>query len=69
MPAEWLTVPFIRTFTLAAVAFSSLPGSSTRAGWFLLPAPVPLAALPVAGSRSTLQHALIALAASPLLFA
>lgn len=58
-------VLFIVTCTLLAVAVSSLLWSSSRAAWFLVPAAVPLAALPVTGSRSILRHALIALAASP----
>lgn len=56
---------FIVTCTLAAVAASSLLWSSSPAGWFLLPAAVPLAALPVVGSSSIVRHAALALAAAP----
>jgi hypothetical protein len=52
------------TVVLAGVAVSSLAWSSNRAGWLLLPAAVPLAALTRLGPRLP-RHPLVALAAAP----
>ncbi|MDQ0755066.1 hypothetical protein [Arthrobacter sp. B3I4] len=56
---------FTVTCVLAAVAASSLFWSSSPAGWFLLPAAVPLAALPAVGSSNITRHAALAAAAAP----
>jgi len=56
---------FAVTCVLAAVAASSLLWSASPAGWFLLPAAVPLAALPAVGSSSISRHATLAMAAAP----
>ncbi|MDQ0849968.1 hypothetical protein QFZ65_001906 [Arthrobacter sp. B3I9] len=56
---------FAVTCLLAAVAASSLLWSTSPAGWFLLPAAVPLAALPAVGSSSVARHATLASAAAP----
>jgi hypothetical protein len=56
---------FAVTCVLAFVAASSLLWSASPAGWFLLPAAVPLAALPAVGSSRTARHATLASAASP----
>ena len=56
---------FAVTRGLAAVAASSLLWSASPAGWFLLPAAVPLAALPAVGSSSIARHAALATAAAP----
>ncbi len=53
------------TCALAAAAVSSLFWSASPAGWFLLPAAVPLAALPAVGSSSVIRHAVLASAAAP----
>jgi hypothetical protein len=52
---------YITTVTLAGVAASSLVWSQSRAGWSLLPAAVPLAALARLGPRLP-RHPIIALA-------
>ncbi|MBT1001880.1 hypothetical protein KIH31_04620 [Paenarthrobacter sp. DKR-5] len=59
---------FVLTCLLGAVAASSLLWSASPAGWFLLPAAVPLAALPAAGSPRLGRHAALALAAAPFFF-
>ena len=56
---------FAVTCLLAAVAASSLLWSTSAAGWFLLPAAVPLAALPAVGSSNVARHATLASAAAP----
>ena len=56
---------FTVTCVLAAAAASSLVWSASPAGWFLLPAAVPLAALPAAGAANLTRHAALALAAAP----
>lgn len=56
---------FAGTCILAAVAASSVLWSASPAGWYLLPAAVPLAALPVVGSSSIPRHAALAAAAAP----
>jgi hypothetical protein len=53
------------TCALAAVAASSLLWSASPAGWFLLPASVPLAALPAVGASNIARHATLASAAAP----
>jgi hypothetical protein len=55
---------YITTCVLSAAAVSSLLWSSDAAGWFLLPAAIPLAALPLASSRSA-RHVVVALLAAP----
>ncbi len=52
------------TSVLAAAAVSSLLWSRSRAGWWLLPAAVPLAVIPRV-SAHTSGHARIALSAAP----
>lgn len=59
---------YINTVALAGVAVSSLVWSSNRAGWMLLPAAVPLAALARLGPRFP-RHPLVALAAAPFFVA
>ncbi|MCU1638103.1 MAG: hypothetical protein JWL94_750 [Microbacteriaceae bacterium] len=67
--ARWLHhALYVCTASLAAVAASSLVWSSSRAGWRLLPAAVPLAVIPHAGSGSP-RHILVALAAAPFFVA
>jgi len=56
---------FVLTCLLTAAAASSLLWSSSPAGWFLLPAALPLAALPTVGSSNRTRHAAIAVAAAP----
>ena len=55
---------YICTSTLAAGAASSLLWSRSRAGWALLPAAVPLVAIPAVSAR-TRGHIGIALSAAP----
>jgi hypothetical protein len=55
---------YICTSTLAAGAASSLLWSRSRAGWALLPAAVPLVAIPTVSAR-TRGHIGIALSAAP----
>jgi hypothetical protein len=55
---------YIATSTLAAAAASSLVWSRSRAGWLLLPAAVPLAVIPYAGTRGR-RHPAVALSAAP----
>jgi hypothetical protein len=59
---------YIVTATLAGIAVSSLAWSPSRAGWSLLPAAVPLAALARLGPRMP-RHPLVALAAAPFFIA
>jgi hypothetical protein len=59
---------YICTATLAGAAVSSLVWSTSRAGWMLLPAAVPLAALARLGPRFP-RHPLVALAAAPFFVA
>lgn len=67
--AHWLHhALYVCTITLAAAAVSSLAWSGNRAGWALLPAAVPLAIIPYAGSRSK-RHVLVALTAAPFFVA
>ncbi|MDQ0769436.1 CHASE2 domain-containing sensor protein [Pseudarthrobacter defluvii] len=56
---------FVLTCVLAAVGAGSLLWSASPAGWFLLPAALPLAALPALGSSSLIRHAAIAVTATP----
>jgi hypothetical protein len=56
---------YIATCVLGGAAASSVLWSRSGAGWALLPAAVPLAALPRLGSRPRRRHALVALAALP----
>jgi hypothetical protein len=56
---------YIATCVLGGAAASSVLWSRSRAGWALLPAALPLAALPRVGSRPRRRHALVALAAAP----
>lgn len=55
---------YISTSTLAAVAATSLVWSPSPAGWWLLPAAVPLAVIPRISTRSR-GHVLAALSAAP----
>ena len=55
---------YISTSTLAGVAVSSELWSGSKAGWWLLPAGVPLALIPRVSSHSP-RHVLVALAAAP----
>ena len=55
---------YISTSTLAGAATSSLLWSESRAGWALLPAAVPLAAIPYASAR-TPRHVALAASAAP----
>ena len=59
---------YICTSTMAGVAASSLVWSSSKAGWVLLPAAVPLALIPRISSHSR-RHILVALSASPFFVA
>lgn len=59
---------YILTFALTAAAVSSLFWSSTHAGWWLLPALIPLAALPYLGSARKRPGRHIAAALVPLPF-
>jgi hypothetical protein len=56
---------YIATCLLAGTAVSSVAWSRSRAGWLLLPAALPLAALARLGARPQRRHALVALAAAP----
>lgn len=56
---------YITTCVLAGAAVGAAAWSRNRAGLVLLPAAVPLAALPRLGSRPRRRHALVALAAAP----
>jgi hypothetical protein len=63
--ARWVHhAQYIVTVSLAGAAVSSLVWSRSRAGWALLPAAVPLAALARLGPRMP-RHPLVALAAAP----
>ncbi len=55
---------YIATSTLAAAAASSLLWSRNRAGWYLLPAAVPLTVIPRTRGRSP-RHVALALSAAP----
>lgn len=55
---------YVTTSTLTALALSSLLWSRSRAGWWLLPAALPLAVIPFAGTRAR-RHPAIALSAAP----
>lgn len=55
---------YICTSTLAGAAASSLLWSSSRAGWALLPAAVPLTLIPRISARSP-RHMAVALSAAP----
>lgn len=55
---------YVTTSVSAGAACSSLVWSSSRAGWRLLPATVPLAVIPYVSARSR-RHPLIALSAAP----
>lgn len=59
---------YIITFVLTVAAVSTLLWSDSPAGWYLLPAVVPLAALPYAGSarRHPARHMAVALLPLPL---
>ena len=59
---------YIATSALAAAAASSLVWSRSRAGWLLLPAAVPLAVIPYAGTRGR-RHPAVALSAAPFFLA
>jgi hypothetical protein len=59
---------YIGTVALAGAAVSSLVWSPSRAGWSLLPAAVPLAALARLGPRFP-RHPFVALSAAPFFIA
>jgi hypothetical protein len=59
---------YIATSTLAGAAVSSLLWSRNRAGLLLLPAAVPLAVIPYAGTGGR-RHPLVALSAAPFFVA
>ena len=59
---------YVATSTLAAAAASSLLWSRSKAGWLLLPAAVPLAVIPYAGTRGR-RHPAVALSAAPFFLA
>lgn len=59
---------YIATSTLAAAAVSSLVWSRDTAGWWLLPAVVPLALIPRISSHSR-GHVVVALSAAPFFVA
>ena len=63
--ARWLHhALYISTATLTAVALAATVRERRSAGWWLLPAAVPLAAVPYAGTRSR-RHILVAVSAAP----
>ncbi len=55
---------YICTATLAGAAASSVLWSRSRAGWWLLPAAVPLALIPRISSHSR-RHIVVAVSAAP----
>nr|WP_294695734.1 hypothetical protein [uncultured Friedmanniella sp.] len=55
---------YVSTASLTAVALAAAGRERRRAGWWLLPAVVPLAAVPYAGTRSR-RHILVAASAAP----
>lgn len=55
---------FVVTSTLTALALAATAREGRRAGWWLLPAAVPLAVVPFAGTRSR-RHVLVAVSAAP----
>ncbi len=59
---------YISTCVLAASAASSVLWSRSRAGYVLLPAAVPLAVIPYAGTRGS-RHPLVASSAAPFFLA
>jgi hypothetical protein len=59
---------YITTSALAAAAVSSLVWTRSKAGWLLLPAAVPLAVIPYAGTRGR-RHPAVALSAAPFFLA
>ena len=63
--ARWLHhALYVSTAGLTAVALAAAGSERRRAGWWLLPAAVPLAAVPYAGTRSR-RHVLVAASAAP----
>lgn len=55
---------YVSTATLTALALAGTALERRRAGWWLLPAAVPLAVVPYAGTRSR-RHILVAASAGP----
>lgn len=55
---------YVSTATLTAVALGAAGRERARAGWWLLPAVVPLAVVPYAGTRSR-RHVVVAASAAP----
>lgn len=63
--AHWLHhALYIVTFALSAVGVATVFFSRNPAGWYLLPALVPLAAIPFISSHSN-RHIYLALSAAP----
>ena len=59
---------YIATSTLAGAAASSLMWSRSPAGWLLLPAALPLAVIPYAGTSGR-RHPAVSLSAAPFFLA
>jgi hypothetical protein len=55
---------YVNTAGLTALALGAAALGRSRAGWWLLPAVVPLAVIPYAGTRSR-RHILVAASAAP----
>ena len=55
---------YISTFSLTGVALGATLLTRHRSGWWLLPAVLPLAVVPYAGTRSR-RHVLVAVSAAP----
>jgi hypothetical protein len=55
---------YISTASLTGLALAAAVAGRRRAGWWLLPAVVPLAVVPYAGTRSR-RHVIVAVSAAP----
>lgn len=55
---------YVVTATLTGLALAAAASGRRRSGWWLLPAAVPLAVVPYAGSRAP-RHILVAASAAP----